>query len=132
MNTASDILTEKRSGDSLHWAGSDVRSESRELEQHSLSIFWYAVGVWQRFAALTHEQRKEAGQKASDALACDSALAIADGTVEIPHFGKCSGHKATAIMCCFIVSAAKTNHLDSPFLRAAREAKKLAELKGDQ
>ena len=98
----------------------------------SISIFWYAVGVWQRFTNMTYEQRKEAGQKASDALACDSALALADGTAEIPHFGKCGGHKAAAIMSCFIVSAAKTNHLDSPFLQAAREAKQLAEMKGSE
>lgn len=30
MNTATDILTEKRSGDSLHWAGSGVRPVIRQ------------------------------------------------------------------------------------------------------
>jgi len=108
-----------------------IRSEDGlggRMEMHSISIFWYSVGVWQRFKTLTWQERKQAGEACSDALSGSAALAVGDGETEIPHFGKCGGHKCAAIMSCFIVSGAKTNHIESPFLAAAREAQRCAEL----
>jgi hypothetical protein len=50
-----------------------------------------------------------------------------DVRMEIPHFGMCSYARCTAIVAVFICMRSKSDHVDSPILAAAREAKKLAD-----
>lgn len=98
------------------------KGESVDMQAVEISVFWYSIAVWNRFAQLSMAQRMEASQAASDIISCNERVALGDATAEIPHFGKCSGVKCIAIISVQIVTRAKTDHSDSPFLRAARSA----------
>lgn len=100
------------------WAG---RSESS-----ADSVLWFSVNVWHALKRLTESQMKEAVMEADKVLEMHPPFSKL--SVEIPHFGLCGYAKCAAIAAVFICSRAKTDHVDSPILAAARDAKILAEL----
>ena len=101
-------------------SGSDVRPPSSEQ-----SVLWFAVGVWMIVKNLTPKELTAA------VMAADSVLETkppgSDVRTEIPHFGQCSYARCTAIVAVFICMRSKTDHVDSPILAAARDAKTLAD-----
>jgi len=90
------------------------------------SVLWFSVNVWNALKRLTPAQMKEAVLEADKVLEMNPPFSRV--SVEIPHFGLCSYAKCAAIAAVFICSRAKTDHLDSPILAAARDAKILADL----
>lgn len=95
-------------------------------EENNSAVLFFAVGVWQTFARLASAQMKDAALEADKVLEMHPPFSKI--RVEIPHFGTCSYAKCAAIAAVFICSRAKTDHVDSPILAAARDAKILAEL----
>ena len=99
---------------------SDVRPSSS-----AQSVLWFAVGVWMIVKNLTPKELTEA------VMAADAVLEKhppgMDVRTEIPHFGSCSYARCTAIVAVFICMRSKSDHVDSPILAAAREAKILAD-----
>jgi len=95
-------------------------------EANKSAVLFYAVSAWKRHSVLSHAEWKTAF------LAADAVLEMhppfSPVSADIPHFGRCSYGHCLAIVSVAIVAAAQTNHLDSPFLEAARTAKLLAML----
>ena len=92
---------------------------------------WYAVGVWTATRTrLSPEQFLESVRAADAVLEMNPPFSKV--TKEIPHFGPCSYSKCLAIVSVAICQRAITEHVDSPFLAAARDAKILADLQKDE
>ena len=106
-----------------------MQTHSTTKVSTEISVFWFAVSCWQRFASLTPDEQKEAALAADDVLnRYPPGSAVSE---DIQHFGPCSYNKCVAIASVFIVSRAKTDHVDSPFLRAARDARMFLRLAGE-
>jgi hypothetical protein len=105
-------------------AGAAICSAGRPSSSTD-SVLWFAVGVWMIVKNLTPKELTEA------VLAADAVLEKhppgMDVRTEIPHFGQCSYARCTAIVAVFICMRSKSDHVDSPILAAAREAKILAD-----
>ena len=100
--------------------GSDVRPSSS-----TDSVLWFAVGVWMIVKNLTPKELTAAVMAADAVL--DGKPPGSDVRMEIPHFGQCSYARCTAIVAVFICMRSKSDHVDSPILAAARDAKILAD-----